>query len=90
MAKTKTVDLTQPILVEGKETSELTFQRPKLKHLKKLPLDDLTGDGLIVLIAALANITPKEAGEIDMADMDAISEVITDFLPKKALAGATL
>ena len=81
--------LTNPIvyqlkvpLQQGSDiVTELTFRRPKLKHLKIL--DGTKGDveRIAKLIEVLCDIRPGLIGEIDPADLNDISEIITGFFP---------
>jgi hypothetical protein len=89
------VDLKYPIPAsddcEGaEEIKQITFGRLKVKHLKAMPekmMDPnrdedaarLTAVELIPIIAVMAGLTENQAGEIDIEDLEKISEVIADF-----------
>lgn len=64
----------------GSETvTELTFMRPKVKHLKKL--DMVTGDiaKTAKMIEVCANIEPSTVDEIDARDLAEIGKIVQDF-----------
>ena len=95
MSETKTVKLKYPIEVptsdgEGiKKIEELTFGRLKAKHLRSLPDNfmekdgKLSGEDLIPIIAALADISKEEVDEIDVIeDLPEVAETLQDFLGK--------
>lgn len=82
--------LQHPINVEGSDVTELQIRRPKLKDLKGLNLADLeslSGEALIQLISSLAEIPPSSAEQIDVADFDAIGDMIQSFFPEPKKTG---
>jgi hypothetical protein len=90
----KTITLKYPILVDGKETAVLAVSRLKTKHLKLFPKEFLRkiGSGgvkklsldilpeLLPLFAAIMNITPEQADEIDFEDLMQVAELMGDLL----------
>lgn len=67
------------------ETTDLTLQRIKLKHIKLLPDSCFTGGTLafrdiIPLIASLTGIDEAAADEIDLEDLEQVAEVLQTFL----------
>lgn len=88
MSPKYTIKLSQPIEAHGEEVTELHLRRPKLKDLKGISLDNITGDLMIDLVAKLAGIPPTAAGEIDAADFDVIGEAFNVFFPQKMPGGS--
>jgi hypothetical protein len=93
MEKSKEIKLKFPIKVKGVETTILKIGRIKTKHLKLLP-DDIvnmssgeenkfnlkTVSNLMPLFASLAGIEVEEAEEIDVADLEAVSDILVQSL----------
>jgi len=88
MAGEVVIKLSHPIEAHGAEVSELTLRRPRLKDLKGISMDNITGDLMIELVARLAEIPPSAAGEIDAGDFEAIGEAFSAFFPKRPASGA--
>ncbi len=81
--KKKIITLKYPVGLEnGKELTEIHLSRMKAKHLKALPDNITETEGqispkmMIPLIAALADISEFEAGEIDYDDLIKIAEYV--------------
>jgi len=87
-----TVKLTEPIMMGGEETGELTVQVPKLKHLAALDDLRLAGNpetGSVELsnlpkavakgIRVLCNLTEREAGELSISDAARVGKVVLGF-----------
>ena len=86
-----TVDLKYPIPNGGEGMiHQLTFGRLKAKHLKAMPKEmmaaaaegesmSITAAEMVPIIAAVAELTEEQAGEIDIEDLPAVAEVIADF-----------
>lgn len=92
------VHLSHPIMVKGREVSELTLRRPTLGLL--LQLNDLglqiedkrvsiTGLGtpLIRAAAHLAGISEAETMDIDLDDLGPLLEVVKGFFASSGLTG---
>ena len=84
----KTLQLKYPVKHDGKEYTELTFGRLKLKHLKILPTDfadkwangEIEFQAIIPLLAGICNVPEEVIEEIDVeSDMDVIAEGIKGF-----------
>lgn len=84
--------------LEEEWITSLTLGRLKAKHLKLLPKEFFEGDEegekrlsptvLVPLVAALANITEDQSGEIDLIDdLPVIGEALQDFLQKSLEIG---
>lgn len=87
MAGEVTIELSHPIEAHGKEVNELKLRRPRLKDLKGINMENITGDLMIDLVARLAEIPPSAAGEIDAGDFEAIGEAFNVFFPQKKAPG---
>jgi len=84
------IKLKHAIQVEGINITELTLRRPKLKHLRGINLDQMTGDSIIELISRLADIPPSSTEDIDGEDIEAVSEVIGGFFgPSPAIGDSS-
>lgn len=82
----KTVRLADPITWEGREITEITLSKPRVKDLKRMHaalagIEDRLEQG-IVMAAALTGLPVEAIEELDTDDFTAISEVIADFFPK--------
>ena len=84
----KKIELKHPVSYEDTEYSELEFvERIKMKHLKKVPVNvsekiasgEMNFEGLIPLIAALTEVPVGVIEEIDIEDIPAVSEGVSDF-----------
>ena len=75
-----TYKLKHPVKVGSEEIFELTFQRPKAKHLRLLPSDPKVGD-LLNFAAKLAGKTPVEIDELEMEDTMEVLEIVGNFMP---------
>lgn len=84
------VPLEHPIEIDGAEVVSLRLRRPKLKHLKGIALDEITGDALIGLIGKLSDIPPSQAGEIDLEDLEEVAKAIEGFMPASLKTGGKL
>jgi hypothetical protein len=86
--KTK-IELQYPIDISGAKVSVLHLRRPKARDLEAM---DRQGGGnvgrTVGLISALAELTPEQVRELDAADFNRISEVVSGFL-SPALPSAT-
>jgi hypothetical protein len=82
---TVTLQLRSAINVEGRTVSELTFKKPRVKHLLKL--DDIAGSRArtVSLIQSMAHIPAPSIDEMDGADYLDCSEIIADFLEVPSL-----
>lgn len=79
-ALTKTVKLKRPFTIGETEYSELTFKRPKARHLRGLPLDPDMGD-ILDFSAKLCGEAPHVIDELDAEDVMEVAAVVADFLP---------
>lgn len=90
-----TFRLSEPITVDGEETSELKFRPARLVNLKGVHLImGHTGEAKCDLgdaprlIAALARIPPSAAGAISTRDLLLLVPVILDFLAPAPATGS--
>ncbi len=74
-----TVKLAYPFEWDGKEITEITLQRPRGKHLKKMPSSPGIND-LLLLASKVSGHPPVVFDELDGVDVTAICEAIGDFL----------
>jgi len=74
-----TVKLQYPVEFDNKIYEEITLQRPKGKHLKKMNKDAGLED-LLVLACKVTGIPNKVFEEMDGADCITIAEQLGDFL----------
>lgn len=73
------VTLQFPVKHGSEEIRELNFRRPKGKDMRKLPSDVSVGD-IMDLAARLSGYPPSVMDELEIADFNAVNEVIGDFL----------
>lgn len=73
--------LSFPVTWDGENVQELEFQRPKGKHLKRMPAEPTMKD-LLVLASKVCKqaYPPSFFDELDGVDVVAIAEVMGDFL----------
>ena len=87
-----TVNLDYPFNWGDEERIEnLTFQRPKPKHMKKMKLDmaSMTFEDITGLAGKLCSQPPSVMDELDIVDLVTVSEVIEGFLPDGEVVGRT-
>ena len=82
----RTVRLSGPIRWDGREITEVTIAKPKVKDLKRMDTQ-LAGienklDQGIAMAAALIGLPVAAIEELDTDDFTAISEVIAGFFPQ--------
>lgn len=75
----KTITLKHPIEFGDRTVTELTFERLKGKHLRKLSAKPTMND-LLELASKSAKEPPALFDEMDGVDVMAVAEVIGDFL----------
>jgi hypothetical protein len=89
--KTKTVTLQFPITVDGREVSEVTITRPKVKDLKAMDaaLDGITDklDQGIIMVSVLTGLSHDAVEELDADDFTELSEVVAGFFPQAKAPG---
>lgn len=81
--KTKKHTLIEPIMVDGREVTELTFRRIKGKDLKDMERQPKGMEQTFFLISRLADLPPEAAEELDGEDIDAASAIIEGFMGKR-------
>ena len=81
MSQPTKIELTYPLDIKGTQVSVLTMRRPKARDLEIM---ERTAGGsiakTITLIANLAEITPHQVRELDGADFERVSDLVSDFL----------
>lgn len=75
----KTIKLAYPVEFDQKVFDEITLQRPKGKHLKKMPSEPSMKD-LLALASRVSGVPPLVFEELDGVDVTNICEAIGDFL----------
>jgi hypothetical protein len=88
------IKLTYPIVgKDGKEITELSFPRLKLKDLKLFP-KEMFSEGyvwdwgkMIPVIASMLKMPEETVGEIDASDLSEIVKVFTSFFVKSQETG---
>jgi hypothetical protein len=75
----KTLKLNFPVEFDQQTYHELTIQRPKGKHLKKMPADPGIKD-MLALASRCSGIPPMIFDELDGSDVTNVCEAIGDFL----------
>lgn len=76
----QTIKLKHSLLVDGREITEVTLRRPKVRDLRNM--DKQKGSDMektLWMIGSLSEMTPAEVDEIDAEDLEAISGVIAGF-----------
>jgi len=84
--KTKTFRLSDPIEWDGRQITEVTITKPRVKDLKRMQaglvgIDDKLEQG-IVMAAILTGLPVEAIEEMNTDDFTQISEMIADFFPK--------
>ncbi|WP_264954047.1 phage tail assembly protein [Wolbachia endosymbiont (group A) of Endotricha flammealis] len=79
-----TVELNNPITVEGILLSELTLRRPKVRdRLAVERMGNSDAEKEVALIANLASISREAVEEFDLADYNKIQETLQGFLSQQ-------
>ncbi len=89
--KTKTLRLQYPVTVEGREVSEVTITRPKVKDLKAM---DAALDGIkdkldqgINMVSVLTGLSLDTVEDLDAEDFTKLSEEVAGFFPQAKAPG---
>jgi len=77
--KQVTHKLLVPVTFEGREHDTITIRRVKVKDLRGLKVDNVTIEEMLALIVKLSGWPPEGVDELDQADLEAISEIISGF-----------
>lgn len=75
-----TIPLVEPVVFGSETVTEITLQRPKGKHLRKLPMDPGVGD-FLDLAGNLCGRPRSFMDELDAEDVMKVAEAVADFLP---------
>ncbi len=81
-----TVELNNPITVEGILVSELTLRRPKVRD--RLAVERMSNNDAekeVALIANLASISREAVEELDLADYSKIQGALQGFLSQQKI-----
>jgi len=72
----------QAPIEHGSETIyELLFKRPRVKHFKRMRMDNPGMDDAVEIISQLTGHPPSVIDELVMEDMDAASEILGNLFP---------
>ena len=73
------ITLKHPITVDGREVSEISLRRPKVRDLERM--DKVSGEmaKAVAMVGDLAELTPDQVREIDAEDFSAVAEKLGDF-----------
>jgi len=74
-----THSLLVPVHFEGAEHNIITIRRVKVKDLRGLKMENVTIDEMLALIVKLSGWPPEGVDELDQADLEAISDIISGF-----------
>ncbi|WP_273789862.1 phage tail assembly protein [Bartonella sp. ML70XJBT] len=80
--KTVTYKLLVPITFEGKEHTEITLRRIKIKDIKAIEKKEGT-DQTTMMIARLSEWPYDAVSEIDSADLNSIGEILDSFTKRR-------
>lgn len=80
MSATETYTLQYPITYKGEEITELNIRRPKVRDLKKFDGIKSKMGKAIAMIADLAEIATGAVEEMDQADFNEATKIVTGFL----------
>jgi hypothetical protein len=75
------IKLDYPLTIDGKQVSELSVRRPKVKdqrNAEKAATDNAGQE--ISLFSALTGINPEDLEELDMADYTKLQQAYSSFL----------
>lgn len=76
--------LNTPIMVEGKETTNLELDNPRVRHLKAMDQADGEIGKATALVAALANIPESSVEQMGVDDFKRITLKFASFLKDSA------
>ena len=71
--------LRTPVEMGSERITEITFQRPKGKHLKKIGTE-VNGETVMTIASKISGHPPMLFDELDVFDWRKVGEVIGDFL----------
>jgi len=68
-----------PVHFEGITHDAITIRRVKVKDLRGLKMENVSIDEMLTLIVKLTGWPPEGVDELDQADLEAISNIISGF-----------
>jgi phage terminase small subunit len=75
------ISLKHPVKVDGRETTELSMRRPKVRDMMLSDRPKVSdAEKELTLFASLLGISPDDLQELDMADYLTIQETYRGFL----------
>ena len=81
--KSKKITLPQPMMIDGKEQTEVTINEPNIAAMQGLEMSGIIrGDvsQLMILIPKITEISAADLNKISFANMAALSLGVTGFL----------
>lgn len=85
-----TITLKEPIMQGTREITQLTMQRPTLKHMRGLKAGEMPTLGQIGdMLSELCNEPPSVIGELGMEDTMTLAGLLADFFPSFQPTGKT-
>lgn len=76
--------LVEPVTIEGRTITELTFRRIKGKDLRRTAEIDSDFDKMAFLLAELSGNPPELVDEMDAADIEGAGKILEGFMGRKA------
>lgn len=73
------IPLDVPIQYGSETITKLTFQRPKAKHFRKLPVEGITLGHIIDMMGGLCGQPPSVMDELDAEDLSKVEKVFEGF-----------
>lgn len=74
------VQLSQPILVENEEVTELTLREPTVKDMRAVGKIEDDMEQSIDMIGRLSGLAPSSLDQVKARDFVRLSAVVADFL----------
>lgn len=83
----KTYTLKHPVTVGSETISVLSFRRPVAGDFKDVSLQNITAGDLMKAAGKMCGQPQQVIEKIDLEDVFALTELVTDFLPSGLLTG---
>ncbi len=75
--------------VRTEEVTQVTVGRPKARHIEQVAAATDTNAAIFKMIPDLIGLDRQAFGELDVADLYAIAEIVKGFLPAGLFTGET-
>ncbi|PIR25606.1 MAG: hypothetical protein COV43_04470 [Deltaproteobacteria bacterium CG11_big_fil_rev_8_21_14_0_20_42_23] len=86
-SKEATIELDYPIEFGSEVYKKLTIRRPKAKDMRRFNPDNMNTGDFIDLMKDLVEVPDKVVDELDLVDLQKMSEVIGNFLARGQKTG---